>query len=146
MSYWDTSTLVKLYAQEADSTTFENHALKIARPMLSSRIAVYEARATFKRKEAEGILQAGTAQTLYTQLLQDVAAGEIHLLELGADVEREYGQVLDLCYQRQSPIAVRTLDAIHLACARAAGDTEIVATDKRLREAAKALGFSTFPV
>ena len=79
------------------------------------------------------------------QLLQDVAAGEIHLLELGADVEREYGQVLELCYEWQSPIALRTMDAIHLASARVAGETEIVATDKRLRDAAKALGFSTFP-
>ena len=96
MSYWDTSALVKLYAKEPDSATFENYVMKIARPIVCSRIALFEARATFRRKEAEGILQRGTSQTLYTHVVQDVAAGEIHLLEFGVDVEREYGQVLDL--------------------------------------------------
>ena len=146
MSYWDTSTLVKLYAQEADSAAFENDALNAPGKALTSRIALYEARATFQRKEAEGILQPGCAQGLYRQLKQDVAAGELRLVELGADVEREYGQVLDLCYQQPPPIPVRTLDALHLASARVAGETELVATDKRRREAAKLLGFFVFPV
>ena len=145
MSYWDTAALVKLYAKEADSAIFENYALKITKPLATSRITIYEARATFRRKEAEGILQPGTAQTLYNQLLADIVAGEVYLLEIGADIEREYAQVLDLCYQHKPPIPVRTLDSLHLASARAAGDTEIVATDKRMRDAAKLLGFSTFP-
>ena len=145
MSYWDTSALIKLYAKEADSSTFENHALKIVRPLLSARIVLYEARATFRRKEAEGILQPGTAQTLYAQLLQDVAAGEIQLLDLGVDVEREYEQVLDLCYQQNPFIPIRTLDAIHLASARVAADKEVVVTDRRLCAAAKLLGFAVFP-
>lgn len=44
------------------------------------------------------------------------------------------------------PLPLRTLDAIHLASARVSGEMEIVATDKRLRDAAKLLGFSLFPV
>ena len=73
MSYWDTSTLVKLYAQEPDSPVFEAHAASQISPPLTSRIALYEARATFHRKEAEGVLAAGTAQITYNELLQDVA-------------------------------------------------------------------------
>ena len=112
---------------------------------VTSRIAVYEARATFQRKEAEGILKPGAAQKLYGELLQDAGAGEVRLVELGADVEQEYGQVLIVCYQQSPAIPLRTLDALHLASARAAGETELVATDKRMRDAAKALGFSLFP-
>ena len=145
MSYWDTSALVKLYAKEADSTAFEAHALNDPGQSTTSRIALYEARATFRRKEAEGAIMTGSAQTLYEQLLQDLAVGEIRLIELGADVEREYGQVLNLCYQPTTPILLRTLDALHLASARVAGETGLVATDKRMREAAKLLGFSLFP-
>lgn len=146
MSYWDTSTLVKLYANEPDSAVFENHALNVSAKAVTSRIALYEARATFQRKEAEGILQTGCAHQLYNQLAQDVAAGEVRLVELGADVEREYGQVLAACYRHTPPIPLRTLDALHLASARVAGETELVATDKRLRTAAKLLGFSLFPI
>src|SRR5438876_11727594 len=57
MSYWDTSTLVKLYTQEPESATFEKHALTTAAQAVTSRIALYEARATFQRKEADGALQ-----------------------------------------------------------------------------------------
>jgi len=146
MSYWDTSTLVKLYAQEVESAAFENYALSAPSKAVTSRIALYEARATFQRKEAEAILQPGCAEKLYSELTQDVAAGELRLVEPGADVEREYGQVLATCCQQTPPIALRTLDALHLASARTAGETELVATDKRLREAAKLLGFSLFPV
>jgi len=145
MSYWDTSTLVKLYAQEPDSTAFENHSLSTHAKPVTSRIALYEARATFRRKESEGILQPGYAEQLYAQLLQDVAAGELRLVELGADVEREYGQVLDTCLRQTPLIPLRTLDALHLASARVAGETELVATDKRLRAAANLLGFALFP-
>ena len=145
MAYWDTSTLVKLYAKEHDSALFEAQAMSSATGTVASRIALYEARATFQRKEAEGILQSGAAQKLYSELLQDVGTGEVRLVELGPDVEREYGQVLTLCYQQNPRIPLRTLDALHLASARVAGETELVATDKRMRDAAKALGFSLFP-
>jgi len=87
----------------------------------------------------------GAAKTLYLELLQDIAAGNVRLIELAPDVEREYGNILDVCYQHTTALSVRTLDALHLAPARVAGDTEIVATDKRLRDAAKLLGFSLFP-
>ena len=100
MAYWDTSTLVKLYAKEPDSALFEAQAMSTAAVAVASRIALYEARATFQRKEAEGILQSGAAQKLYSELLQDVGTGEVRLVELGPDVEREYGQVLTLCYQQ----------------------------------------------
>lgn len=145
MSYWDTSTLVKLYAQEGDSLLFENFASNATSKAVTSRIALYEARATFRRKEAEAILQPGTAETLYSQLMQDLAAGQWRLVELEADAEREYGQVLGQCYQQIPPIPLRTLDALHPASAPVAGETELVATDKRMREAAKLLGLALFP-
>jgi hypothetical protein len=43
------------------------------------------------------------------------------------------------------PIPIRTFHAIHLVTARVAGATEVVATDKRMREAAKLLGFALVP-
>jgi len=60
-------------------------------------------------------------------------------------VDQEYGQALNLCYQQTPPVLLRTLDALHLASARAAGESEVVVADKRLRDAARLLGFSLFP-
>ncbi len=82
----------------------------------------------------ESIIQPGAASN-----------STVILVELGADVERECGQVLTLCYKRSPPVPLRTLDALHLACARVAAESEIIATDKRMRDAATVLGFSLFP-
>ena len=49
MGYWDTSTLVKLYAKEPDSALFEVQALSGPAGSVTSRIALYEARASFQR-------------------------------------------------------------------------------------------------
>lgn len=103
MSYWDTSALVKLYAQEPDSAFFENYLSSVPSSLATSRITPYEARATFSRKESEGILHRGAARTLHNELLQDVAAGDVRLIELGTDVEQEYGRILDFCYQQTQP-------------------------------------------
>src|SRR5436309_5496689 len=146
MAYWDTSALIKLYAQESDSGAFVARATSSADPPVTSRIALYEAHAIFRRKEAEGALQPGATQRLVQQLLNDVASGNIRITDLSADFEREYGLVLDTCYSKNPPVLLRTFDCIHLASARTARETELVATDKRLRDAGKVLGFSLFPV
>ena len=52
-----------------------------------------------------------------------------------------FNHVMVTCYRRTPPVLIRTFDGIHLATARVAGETEIVAMDNRLREAAKLLGF-----
>lgn len=78
-------------------------------------------------------------------LSSDVASGEIVLVTGDDAVRREFDEVVDRCLSLAPPIFIRTNDALHLAAARCAGETEIVATDKRLREAALALGLKVFP-
>ena len=57
----------------------------------------------------------------------------------------EFEQVVERCCANTPPIFIRTLDALHIASARAVGETEIVAADKRMRAAAVLLGFQLFP-
>lgn len=145
MSYWDTSALVKLYAPEPDSAVFEGHLHNPAHTVVSARVTLWEAWATFRRKEAEGGLAPDVARVLQGELLADLGAGEWRLIEAGDQVEAEFNQIVEVCYRRTPPLFIRTFDAIHLASARVAGETEIVVTDKRLRDAAGLLGFALFP-
>lgn len=47
------------------------------------------------------------------------------------------------CWDNSSLVKLyRTFDTLHLACARATGETEVVATDKRLRDVVKRFDFS----
>lgn len=144
MSYWDTSTLGKLYVPEPDSVDFEKKAA--GEPIiLAARLALYEMRRVAFRKESEGLIPPGSAEAVLAQVNQDITAGEIRIVDLDSRVEAEFNVLMATCYRRTPPLPIRTFDAVHLASARVSGETEIVATDKRLRDAAKLLGFSIFP-
>jgi predicted nucleic acid-binding protein len=93
----------------------------------------------------DGVIPANTAEVVLSQVDQDIAAGQIRVVTMDNQTEAEFNAIMARCYRHAPPIPLRTFDAIHLATARAAGETEIVATDKRLRDAAKVLGFTVFP-
>ena len=144
MSYWDTSTLAKLYLPETDSPDFELKA-GTEPTIVTVKLALHEMRRVAFRKESDGLIPANTAEAVLSQLERDIGAGEIRIVELGAAVEAEFNAIMATCYRRTPVIPIRTFDALHLAAARVAGETELVATDKRLRDAAKLLAFSLFP-
>ena len=145
MSYWDTSVLGKLYLPEPDSADFAQKAA-VDPAIATTRLALYEMRRVAFRKESEGFIQAGAAESVLAQVNQDVAAGQIRIVEMDARVEAEFNGIMATCYRHTPPLPVRTLDALHLASARADNQTELVATDKRMRDAGKLLGLSLFPV
>ena len=145
MGYWDTSTLGKLYLAEADSPAFAQKAASAA-VMVTAKLALYEMRRVAFRKESEGLIPANTAEVVLSQVDRDIAAGQIRVVEMDAQTEAEFNAIMARCYRLAPPIPIRTLDAIHLATAHVVGETELVATDQRMRDAAKLLGFSLFPV
>ena len=144
MSYWDTSCLVKLYVAEPDSAQFESHAAS-AGPLVTSEIGAWELWTTLRRKEAAGSLAAGAARALMQMFRNDVASGEIVLIPADAACQTELEAIVDKCHGHTPAIPIRTLDAMHLAAARIAGETEVVTTDRRLRDAAIFEGFTAYP-
>jgi hypothetical protein len=102
--------------------------------------------ATVRRKESEGVLATGEARTVQSALESDLESGEMVMVPCDSAVRSAFAAIVDQCHSLVPPIFIRTNDALHLAAARCAGETEIVATDKRLREAALALGLAVFPV
>jgi predicted nucleic acid-binding protein len=145
VSYWDTSALAKLYVSETDSTSFRSHAAQAGVAPVTAEVTPLEMRRVAFRKELAGGLQPGTAETTVAKVDADAAAGSIEIVEQNQAVVRELDRVMAACYRRNPPLPVRTLDALHLASARVAGENEIVATDTRLRAAALVLGFTLFP-
>ena len=145
MSYWDTSALAKLYVSESDSLVFRSHAAAVGLPPVTAVITLLELRRVAFAKEAAGVLQPGTAEATLAVADTDADAGSIELVEQSTAVKREFDRVMAACYRQTPALPLRTLDALHLASARVAGETEVVGTDTRLREAARRLGFTLFP-
>lgn len=144
MACWDTSCLVKLYAPEADSAVFKSHVVNGA-TVVTCEIARMELWATLCRKESEGDLGAGGARKALEAYDADVAAGQIAVEAMDAAVAAEYETIIEIFHGQTPALPLRTLDAIHLASARMSGESEVIATDKRLRDAALVLGFSVYP-
>ncbi|HXP62740.1 MAG TPA: type II toxin-antitoxin system VapC family toxin [Dongiaceae bacterium] len=145
MSYWDTSALAKLYVAESDSAIFERKSASERERSVTARVTLPEMRRVAFRKEADGLLRPRFAETILQKLAAHVQSGGVRVVESDLPVLAEFDRIIAACYRRNPALRVRTLDALHLASARVAGQSEIVATDRRLREAALFLGFSLFP-
>jgi uncharacterized protein len=145
MSYWDTSCLVKLYTPEPDSPVLRNHLAGPGR-CVTSDVTPLEFWATVRRKESEGILAPGEARRVQAAFESDIELGLVTIMVSNDPLKSQFRSVIEQCYSQSPSVFVRTNDALHLAAAREAGESEVVATDKRLREAALALGFAVFPL
>ena len=144
MSYWDSSALAKLYMRELDSVEFRALALE-ARRVATGSLTRHELRTVFRRREAEGVLPSGEAAALYVELNADIAGSDIVIQPETADMEREFGVVLEACFSQTPPTFIRTNDALHLASAKVAGESEFITADVRQRAAALLMGFTVLP-
>jgi hypothetical protein len=72
-------------------------------------------RTVFRRREAEGVLPSGEAAALYDELTADIAAADIVIQPETADMEREFGTVLEACFsQKPPPLSAPTTRCISL--------------------------------
>jgi len=144
VSYWDPSALLKLYVAESDSGVFL--ALASATPRLvTAFIGKHEARAAFHRRETEQVLSPGGGDACYKKLVHDINLGRLEVVPESTQLEDEFGRILAQCFSQTPPIFVRTNDALHLAAAKVAGETEFLSADGRQRAAVALLGFTVLP-
>lgn len=123
MIYLDTSALMKLVRQEAESLALRNwFADKLDLPLVSSELAKVELLRSARR--------AGTATLLEARALVD----QLFLMQLS-------GSAIDMAAEIGEPM-LRSLDALHLASAVLLGDdlTDFVTYDHRLAAAAAEAG------
>ena len=144
MSYWDSSALAKLYLKEADSGKYLALA-KTAIPVRTSPLGQFEVTLAIRRHEMDGKLDTQSANELADELLVDLGDATVELIATSFDIHAEFQHVLQTCLQRPQPIAIRTLDALHLAAALSVSETEFVSNDIRQRTAAAALGMTVLP-
>jgi predicted nucleic acid-binding protein len=144
MRYWDTSTLAKLYFSEPDSGFFEAH-LAATGAAVASELARWELFRVAARKEAEGLIGAGTAEIIFARFLADVSAGKVTLVPFDETVESHYRDLVLRLHRLKPPVLARTLDCIHATTAELINAEEVIVTDAGFRKAADAPGLKSFP-
>ena len=144
MLFWDTSAVLKLYVDEPDAREFRTLA-QGPEVLVISAFSVHELHCAFYRKEFLKALKSGMAEVLYQAFQDEIQSGYFRLIEYSQSVEQRAVKVVRMCYGTNRPVLIRSLDVLQLASALAAGATNVVSTDARMRRAAALLGMHVFP-
>lgn len=142
MQYWDTSTLLKMYVPEPDSSRFAGH---LVMPVYTSELTRLELLRAITRKDLEGAIAPASAETVFNKSLFDVDSSRVALLPVEPAVEARFRSLLLQLHRRSPAIVIRTFDALHLATADLLRATEIITTGPRMRAGAAAIGLKYFP-
>lgn len=130
--FFDSSAFVKRFVQEVGSEQADM-ACTAASALGLSVICVPEMLSALNRKVREGVLLQADYSELKQAIAQDIADAQI--VNLGTDVLRHTVVLLE-------QNTLRSLDAMHIACALEWGAERFVSADKRQLKAAQNAGLS----
>ena len=144
MEYLDTSALLKAYVPEVDSEAFVAWALEADSCCISPLSAV-ELHCAIHRRQRMGLIDARQRTAAVKAFDREVDEDVYRWLPWPSQGFVEGRAALARC----GPIALRTLDALHLAVALHYRCTGFVTADRVQAQAARKLGFKVkafFPI
>ena len=133
--YVDTAIFLKLLIPEPDSGHYAR--MIDGTEVYSSELARTECFAALLRKERERAVDGAGRRRAWKLFEGDIDAGRICLLPISAEVLASSRRILEACHPH---VALRSLDALHLASAEHLRSWPLCTNDLRMREAAKRLG------
>ena len=139
--YLDTAILVKLLVREPDSHFYA--ALVDGQPAWSSQLVLVECFSALLRKERERAIDRAHRRRAWRQVVADVGASRLSLVPVTASLVERANAILDVCHPA---VALRSLDALHLASAERCQSWPLCSNDARIRAAAAKLGLPLAPV
>ncbi|MEO7298694.1 MAG: type II toxin-antitoxin system VapC family toxin [Verrucomicrobiota bacterium] len=134
--YLDTAILVKLFARESDSNFFGK--LTDGENISSSVLAVTEVYSALLRKVRNGEMTVTERRGAWASFETAVDEGTIELAPFNEAIFRKANRIMEQCSLK---VALRSLDALHLATCDQLQDWPLCTTDVRMRQAAELLRF-----
>lgn len=139
--YLDTAILVKLLVREPDTAYYVQ--LVDGQLVCTAEIALSECYCALLRKEREEAITGRHRKAAWRQVEQDVAERRLVLVGVTRPLLDRANVILEACH---SAIALRSLDAIHLAAAASAVSWPLCTNDARMRAAATRMGYPLTPM
>ncbi len=139
--YLDTAILVKLLAPEPDSEFFGN--LTDGQLLSSAWLAYTETWSALLAKERAGTITAPQRRKAWRVFETHLREETIWLAPTTEAIYRRANRILENCHPQ---VALRSLDALHLATCDQLQDWPLCTTDKRMLAAAAHLDFPTTPL
>jgi predicted nucleic acid-binding protein len=135
MIYLDSGILVKLYLDEPDSQDWRNR-LQAHDEFISSALALPEMKSALRQSVSRGLTRPNVAAEIWADFQQRLLSGAMQTIPMGREVVDE---CIGLLERLPQTIALRTLDALHLATCRLVRPSALATSDRRMRAAAIAL-------
>ena len=139
--YLDTAILVKLFVAEPDSEFFGQ--LVDGRPVCSSAIAYTEFWSALLGRERTGAITADQRQRAWAAFRRNLEEDTIVLVPVTEATLKKANRILEQCHPQ---VALRSLDALHLAACDQMQDWPLCTADARMRQAAEVLRFTLTPL
>ena len=136
--YVDTSVLIKLYVAEPLSEEVEKFIGTLNPPLISS-LSILEWHCTMNHRLRSGAFDHAYHQMARSEFARHLASGAflVHALHEGLYAQATY------LLESVTPLALRTLDALHLVAAQSAHAGTMATADKIMAQAADQLGLKT---
>jgi predicted nucleic acid-binding protein len=136
--YYDTGVLLKLYTVEPESTTVQRFVTRKKEPIFITSLHRSEIVSAFRLKAFRGECDEAAAAAVIADFEDDLSGGAIRMV--GLDWDRAWAVCRELSNAHTGGTGCRTLDALHVACARMFSIREFVTTDKRQAALARRAG------
>jgi predicted nucleic acid-binding protein len=138
--YLDSAIIVKLLVRETDSQWFDRHLR--GHHFETSELALTEVRSALLAKERNGHIappeRGAAAEKFHSMVEEDI----IRLLALNRTVLERASEIQLACHPR---VALRTLDALHVATCELHHSRKMCATDLRMRAACEHFAIGLLP-
>ncbi len=134
MFYIDTSALLPFYRQEEASDAVQAFFSRQTQPVFISHLTEVEFASALSRWVRSGEMNEPDAHRIENAFREDIQNGLFQFAHLQT---REYKTAMHWLTQRKT--SLRTLDALHMACADSGGMV-LISLDKTLLESARYFG------
>lgn len=138
--YIDSAIIVKLLAKEELSDFFQDELSELV--LYTSELSLVEVGSALLSKVRTKSISEKQRLIARELFHQKIADEQIVILPLDSPVYSKARSLVEFCHPS---VALRTLDAIHLAACDISQEFPLCATDSRMRAAATKLGIPLFP-
>ncbi len=128
-SYYDTGILLKLYTVEAESLAVQAFVYGRGEPIRISDLHHAECVSALRLKQFRGECSSAQSKKALALFGGDLRAGVLRLVAV--DWEKAWSRCRSLSETHAAETGVRTLDALHIACAIQMEAREFVSSDRR---------------
>lgn len=138
----DSAILVKLVVREPDSIFYAEQADGQTH-IRSSQLAFTECWSGLFRKQREGAINARVRHAAWQRLERYFRDGLLGMIPIDQSILERANRIISRCHPK---VALRSLDAIHLASCEAADAFPLLTNDQQMRAAAAHLRFPLGPM